>query len=155
VGLEVILVLQPFPDQPVIVDLAIDRERNALVLVGKWLGSALDADNAQTLMGENCSYASEVSPLALASPLTCVVGVVGPRPVWPTMATLLGHLQGRRLECLCVWHMVTAHDTTHDGGGRGGFRTNWPGMSTGEREDEIPVNSDFVSVVIVERISRI
>lgn len=57
-----VLVLQPFPDQPVVVDLAIDREGNALVLVGKGLRAALDADNAQTLVGKNCKYASEGSP---------------------------------------------------------------------------------------------
>jgi hypothetical protein len=29
--------------------------------------------------------------------------------------TLLGHFEGRRLESLRIWHMVTAHDAAHAG----------------------------------------
>jgi hypothetical protein len=40
------------------------------------------------------------------------------------MPTLLGHFQSRRLERLCVGHMVTTNDSTHGGlcGEDGGVR---------------------------------
>lgn len=57
--------------------------------------------------------------VAPVEPLTSVVCHVTSRPIWATMATLLSHLESSRLESLCIWHMVTTHDSTHVGGGGG------------------------------------
>jgi hypothetical protein len=48
-----VLVLKPFSNEPVVVDLAIDRKGNALILVGKRLRSTVNTHDAQTLMGKN------------------------------------------------------------------------------------------------------
>lgn len=45
-------ILQPFPYQPVVINLTIDSEGNALVRVGKWLGTTLNTYNAETLMSK-------------------------------------------------------------------------------------------------------
>jgi hypothetical protein len=67
VCLEVVWVLEALPHQPVVVDLAIDSEGNAIIRVGQWLSTALDADNAETFVGKNWRYASD--PRSLISPL--------------------------------------------------------------------------------------
>lgn len=109
-------VLQALPHQPVVVDLAIDSEGNAIIRVGKRLSSTLNAHNTQTFMRKDW-YASEHISSELGSPLTCVVGNIRSRPVWTTVPALLGHFQRHRLECLCIRHMVTTHDATHAGQG--------------------------------------
>lgn len=53
-GLEVVLVLQGLTDQTMVVDLSVDGEDDALIVVGKGLGAGLDADNAETLMAQDC-----------------------------------------------------------------------------------------------------
>lgn len=141
-------VLQVLPNQPVVVDLAIDSEGNALVGVGQWLRSALHAYNTQTLVGKNLGDASEQRRRGFRLRLTCVVGRIGARPIWTTMPALLGHLQSRRLEGFGIWHMVTAHDAAHTGlyvglvGGGGGrgreevrlLRANWSCLIIQESE---------------------
>ena len=47
--------LESFSNDSVVVDLAIDRERNALILVGEWLCSTVDSHNTQTLMSKDYS----------------------------------------------------------------------------------------------------
>lgn len=57
--LEVIRLLQTLSDHPMVIDLSIDCESNRLVLVGQWLRTAVDTDNAQSLVCENlqtCQY---------------------------------------------------------------------------------------------------
>lgn len=68
-----IRVLQVLPDQPVVVDLAVDGENNALIGIGEWLSSALcflvsccsrskihglrptNADDTEPLMAQYCT----------------------------------------------------------------------------------------------------
>lgn len=45
-------ILQAFPHQPVVINLTIDSEGNALVRVGKWLGTTLYTYNAEALMSK-------------------------------------------------------------------------------------------------------
>lgn len=52
-SLKMVLVLKPLSNDSVVVDLAIDREGNALIIVGKRLRSTVNTHNAQTLMGKN------------------------------------------------------------------------------------------------------
>ena len=112
VCLEVIGLLQPLSDQSVVVYLAIDCKRNGLILVGNWLRTTVNTNDTQTLMGKNWEMLV-TGEILLSMPHTCVVGNIASRPIWTTMATLLYHLQSRRLECLRVWHMVASYDSTH------------------------------------------
>ena len=52
-SLEVIWLLQGFPNNSMVVDFAIDRKSNSLILVGKWLSSTVDTNDAQTFVGQN------------------------------------------------------------------------------------------------------
>lgn len=53
VSLEVIWCRQGFPNDSVVVDLAVDCECNGLVLVGKGLRSTVNTDNTQTLVSKD------------------------------------------------------------------------------------------------------
>jgi hypothetical protein len=53
VCLEVVWVLEALPHQPVVIDLAIDSECNAIIRVGQWLSTAFDTDNAETFVRKN------------------------------------------------------------------------------------------------------
>jgi hypothetical protein len=59
-GLEMVGGLKTLSDQPMVVDFAIDRKRNGIVLVGNWLSTAIDSNNAQSLMSKNCSIVSRI-----------------------------------------------------------------------------------------------
>jgi hypothetical protein len=112
VCLEVVRVGQCLANDSVVVDFTVDSKGNAVVFVGKWLRSTVDTDDTQTLMSKDC----EVLVIALRSSCSLLTGTVGhiaSRPIWTTMATLLHHLQGFRLESLCVGHMVASNDSAH------------------------------------------
>jgi hypothetical protein len=113
--LEVIRSLQSLPDNSVVVDLAIDRKGNALVLVGKWLRSAVNTDDTQTLVSKNWLLLVSPGKISCWGWHTGTVGKITSRPIWTTVTTLLDHLQGRRLEGLCAWHMVAPYNSTHFG----------------------------------------
>lgn len=51
--LEVVGSLQSFPDDSVVVNLAIDCKGNALVLVRNWLRSTFNTNDTQTLVSKN------------------------------------------------------------------------------------------------------
>jgi hypothetical protein len=114
VSLEVVWVLESFSNESVVVDFAIDSKGNAFIAVGEWLGSTVDTNNTQTFVSKDCEVL-EVAPQRVKGLLerTCLVGDITSGPIWATMPALLHHLQSRRLESLCIGHMVTPNDTTH------------------------------------------
>lgn len=83
-----------------VVDLAIDGQGNAFVLVQDWLGASVNSNNGQTLVYEDRP-----------------VGRVVAAPVGPAVLDLLAHTQGGRTEGLHIRMMVAGEDATH--GGRG------------------------------------
>lgn len=54
VCLEVIRVLEPFSNNSVVIDLAVDGKGNSLIAVGEGLRSTVNAHNAESLMCQNC-----------------------------------------------------------------------------------------------------
>jgi hypothetical protein len=54
VSLEVVGVLEPLSDDSVVVDFAVDSKGDALVAVGKWLGSTVNTNDTQTFVSKNC-----------------------------------------------------------------------------------------------------
>jgi hypothetical protein len=52
-GLEVVGGLQGLTNKTVVVDFAVDGEDNAVIGIGKWLSSALNADDAEPFMAQN------------------------------------------------------------------------------------------------------
>jgi hypothetical protein len=54
----VVRLLQCFSNDSVIVDFAIDGQGNAIIFVGDGLGPAVNTNNAQTLVCQNCSDVS-------------------------------------------------------------------------------------------------
>jgi len=51
---EVIWNLKSLADNSMVVNLSIDSKSNALILVGKRLGTRVNSHDAQTFMSENC-----------------------------------------------------------------------------------------------------
>lgn len=82
----------------VVVDLAVDSQSNALILVQNRLGASIDADNRQTLVHENG-----------------LVRRVVAAPIGSAVLDLLAHAQSSRAECLHIWVMVAGEDATHGG----------------------------------------
>jgi len=117
-SLEVVRCLQGFPDNSVVVNFPIDCKCNAIVLVGKGLGTTVNTDNTQTLVGKNWGLLAIKQPRDLFL-RTCVVGHIASRPIWSTMAALLHHLEGGRLEGLRIGHMMAPYYATHLGALKG------------------------------------
>ena len=49
-----IWVSQTFANNSVVVDFSVDSKCNAIIVVGKWLGTTVNAYDAQSFMGKNC-----------------------------------------------------------------------------------------------------
>ena len=60
-GLERIGLLELLAQRSVVVNLAIDGKNERFVLVGERLGTALNADNAQSLMGKDSRLGYDIS----------------------------------------------------------------------------------------------
>jgi uncharacterized cupin superfamily protein len=88
--------LQGLPNDTVVVDFAIDGQSQGAIIVDQGLGTGVDTDDTQTLVGEDGSFRDKVAA-----------------PVGSTMAHSLGHAQSRRLELLHIRVMMTREDTTH------------------------------------------
>ena len=110
---KVVWVLKSFTDDSVVINLTIDSKGYALITVGEWLSSGIDANNGETLVSKNYMSLEIVAPSKWMC-VTSAVSNVTPRPIWTTMPTLLHHLQSRRLKSLCVGYMVATNDSTHD-----------------------------------------
>lgn len=63
-----------------VINLAIDRQRNTLILVRKWLRAAVHTNDTQTLMRKNL-YISAIYPTTLLGELTRVVANITTAPI--------------------------------------------------------------------------
>ena len=67
VGLERVWSLDLFPQDLVVVDLAVDCQCNLAILAQKWLGASVNADDRETLiLKENIAVVAGLAPDAFA-----------------------------------------------------------------------------------------
>lgn len=81
-----------------VVDLSVDGQSNALILVQDGLSTSVNADNGQTLVDQNG-----------------LVGGVVSAPIGTAVLDLLAHAQGGGAEALDIRMMVAGEDATHGG----------------------------------------
>jgi hypothetical protein len=92
----VIVGIEGFPEDTMVIDFTVNGEGDRGVIVDKGLGSRVNTDDTQTLVHENSLVLDETST-----------------PIGASMTDSFCHPQSRRLEFLDIGMMVTSEDSTH------------------------------------------